>query len=67
MQILRWHKQTPPTERELREQMRHDGPSPYTWSNESNFTYAAHTHSYKKVLYCAIVGSQGVTCLEASR
>ena len=106
MQILRWQKQAPPTERELREQMRHEGLSPYTWSNDSHYTYAAHTHSYEKVLYCvqgsirfvlpehsdaegkaeyvdlnpgdcmilpahtlhsAVVGSQGVTCLEASR
>ena len=106
MQILRWQEQTPPTERELREQMRREGLSPYTWSNDSHYTYTAHMHSYEKVLYCvqgsirfvlpeqvnaegkaeyidltpgdcmilppntlhsAIVGAQGVTCLEASR
>ena len=106
MQILRWQKQTFPTERELRKQMRHAGLFPYIWSNDSHYTYAAHTHSYEKVLYCvqgsirfvlpehvnaegkaeyidlnpgdcmilpahtlhsAVVGSQGVTCLEASR
>lgn len=106
MQIIRWQKQTPPTERELREQMQRERLSSYTWSNGPNYTYAAHTHSYEKVLYCvqgsirfvlpehvdaegkaecvdltpgdcmilpsdtlhsAVVGSQGVTCLEASR
>ena len=106
MQITRWQKQTPPTEYALREQMQREKLSPYTWSNDSNYIYTAHTHSYEKVLYCvqgsirfvlpehinadgkseyvdltpgdcmilpaytlhsAIVGSQGVTCLEASR
>ncbi len=106
MQIIRWQKSTLPTEPELREQMRSEGLSPYTWSNDANYPYAAHTHAYEKVLYCvqgsirfvlpeqkdaegnaefvnlnpgdcmilprntvhsAIVGAQGVTCLEASR
>ncbi len=106
MQIIRWQKQTPPTEGELREQMRSEGLSPYTWSNDANYTYTPHAHSYEKVLYCvsgsirfmlpepvdaegkaeyvdltpgdcmilpsntvhsAVVGSLGVTCLEASR
>ncbi|GAC1629602.1 MAG: hypothetical protein NVS4B11_28600 [Ktedonobacteraceae bacterium] len=106
MQIIRWQKQTLPTEQELREQMQREKLSPYTWSNNPNYSYAAHAHSYEKVLYCvqgsirfvlpeqkdaegkaeyadltpgdcmilppnimhsAVVGSQGVTCLEASR
>lgn len=32
--------------------MQRDGLSPYTWSNGPNYKYAAHTHSYEKVLYC---------------
>ena len=52
MQIIRWQKQTPPTERGLREQMRSEGLSPYMWSNDADYTYASHTHSYEKVLYC---------------
>lgn len=52
MQIIRWQKQTPPTEQELREQMRREKLSPYIWSNDSHYTYAAHTRSYEKVLYC---------------
>ena len=106
MQILRWQERTSPTERKLREQMRNENLSPYAWSNESNYIYAAHTHLYEKVLYCvrgsirfvlpehidaegkaefvdlapgdcmilpsntvhsAVVGLQGVVCLEAVR
>jgi len=52
MQVIRWQDKTLPTERELREQMQREGLSPYTWSNGPNYTYAAHTHGYEKVLYC---------------
>ncbi len=106
MEILLWQKPAPPTERELREQMRLAELSPYAWSNEADYSYAPHSHSYEKVLYCvrgsirfvlpehvdaegkakyvdlapgdcmilpantahsAVVGPQGVTCLEAAR
>ena len=76
--------------------MRLEGLSPSCWSNGPGDTYAAHSHSYDKVLFCAegsitfragdadfelfagdrldiphgtahsaLVGGQGVTCLEA--
>ncbi len=106
MQITRWQEPTLPNEQALRERMQREQLSPYTWSNGPNYRYAAHTHSYEKVLYCvqgsirfvlpehldaegnvnfvdltpgdcmilpggtlhsAIVGPQGVTCLEAAR
>ncbi len=52
MQVIRWQEKTLPTERELRELMQCEGFSPYTWSNGPSYTYAAHTHTYEKVLYC---------------
>jgi mannose-6-phosphate isomerase-like protein (cupin superfamily) len=52
MQIIRWQDKTPPTEQQLRERIQREGLSPYTWSNGANYRYAAHTHSYEKVLYC---------------
>jgi uncharacterized protein YjlB len=103
MQIMRWERSTSPQEHELRGLMQQQGLSPYTWSNGPHDTYAVHSHSYEKVLYCvrgsirftlpdqpggipfvdlspgdgmilpaavrhsAQVGSQGVTCLEATR
>ena len=105
MHIIRWQGTTKPQERELRGLMQKEGLSPYAWSNGPFDTYAVHSHSYEKVLYCvrgsirfvlpdepessayrnidlapgdcmilparvrhsAFVGSQGVTCLEATR
>ncbi len=52
MQIIRWQEQTSPQEQELRKRMQQEGLSPYTWSNAPGDYYAAHTHSYEKVLYC---------------
>ena len=103
MQVIRWQEATSPQEQELRKRMQQQGLSPYTWSNGPGDTYAVHSHSYEKVLYCvrgsirfvlpdrpeasrnidltagdcmilpagtrhsALVGSHGVTCLEATR
>lgn len=103
MNITRWTEGEPPQEQELLRRMREAGLSPYSWSNAPGDTYAAHSHGYEKVLYCArgsirfvlldrpdgeqfvdltpgdcmilpphvrhsaIVGPQGVTCLEAAR
>jgi len=80
--------------------MSDEGLSPYAWSNGPHDVYAAHSHSYDKVIYIvhgsitfglselgqqlklkagdrldlpagtvhdAIVGSQGVVCLEAHK
>ncbi|GCE26625.1 hypothetical protein KDA_21090 [Dictyobacter alpinus] len=52
MQIIRWHGQAPPQERELCRKMQSQGLQPYSWSNAPGDTYSPHTHSYEKVLYC---------------
>ena len=52
MQIIRWQDATKPQEQELRNRMQQQGLSPYSWSNGPYDTYAVHSHSYEKVLYC---------------
>ena len=41
-----------PQEHELRSRMQKEGLAPYSWSNGPGDTYAVHSHSYEKVLYC---------------
>ena len=106
MQVLRWQEAIAPQEQELYQRMQREGLTPYTWSNGPGDSYAVHSHTYEKVLYCvrgsirfvlpdhadtignmsaidlapgdcfilpagvrhsALVGPQGVTCLEAAR
>jgi quercetin dioxygenase-like cupin family protein len=106
MQVLRWQEAIAPQEQELFRRMQREGLTPYTWSNGPGDSYAVHSHTYEKVLYCvrgsirfvlpdqadtignmsaidlapgdcfilpagvrhsALVGPQGVTCLEAAR
>ena len=106
MQVLRWQERETPQEQDLYRRMQRDGLKPYSWSNGPGESYAVHSHSYEKVLYCvrgsirfvlpdhadtignmsaidlapgdcfilpagvrhsALVGPQGVTCLEAAR
>ena len=52
MHIIRWQAPAPPQEHELRSDMQQQGLSPYSWSNGPYDTYAVHSHSYEKVLYC---------------
>jgi mannose-6-phosphate isomerase-like protein (cupin superfamily) len=52
MQVIRWQEATSPQEQELYKRMQQQGLSPYTWSNGPGDTYAVHSHSYEKVLYC---------------
>jgi mannose-6-phosphate isomerase-like protein (cupin superfamily) len=52
MQVVRWQESTAPQEQELRKRMQQQGLSPYSWSNGPGDTYAVHSHSYEKVLYC---------------
>jgi quercetin dioxygenase-like cupin family protein len=96
--IQKWERRAQPTEDGLRQLMLDEGLSPYVWSNDPGDVYAAHTHSYHKVIYVvsgsitfgfpidgepvtlrsgdrldlpprvphnAVVGSDGVVCLEA--
>jgi quercetin dioxygenase-like cupin family protein len=51
MQITRWLKLQPPTERELRETLIREGLFCYDWSNAPGDVYPAHAHDYDKVLY----------------
>src|SRR2546429_4958765 len=52
MQVVRWQEATMPQEQELYRRMQQQGLSPYSWSNGPGDTYAVHSHSYEKVLYC---------------
>ena len=52
MQIIHWQEATAPQEQTLRQRMQQQGLSPYAWSNGPGETYAVHSHSYQKVLYC---------------
>jgi mannose-6-phosphate isomerase-like protein (cupin superfamily) len=52
MQVIRWRGVEPPREQELRNRMQKEGLVPYSWSNGPGDTYAVHSHTYEKVLYC---------------
>src|SRR5579859_1504623 len=54
MQVIRWDEATLPQEQELHTRMQREGLNPYTWSNGPHDYYAAHTHSYEKILYCVL-------------
>ena len=49
--VTLWKSETPPTHDKLCRIMTDEGLSPYTWSNGPFDVYAAHTHSYDKVIY----------------
>jgi quercetin dioxygenase-like cupin family protein len=98
--VTAWLESGPPDEMIIRRRMAEEGLRPYRWSNGPGDVYAAHTHSYHKVIYVvegsitfglpdwgeefeleagdrlelppgtrhdAVVGPQGVVCLEAHR
>lgn len=46
-----WSDSKPPTRAVLSERMTAEGLSPYSWSNGPFDAYAAHSHSYNKVIY----------------
>ena len=99
-QVTPWLDPAPPSQSFLWQRMADEGLSPYSWSNGPHDTYAAHSHSYNKVIYVvqgsiafglpelgkqltlkagdrldlpagvvhdAVVGPQGVVCLEAHK
>ena len=99
-QVTPWADPAPPSQSSLWQLMADEGLSPYSWSNGPRDTYAAHSHSYNKVIYVvqgsitfglpelgkqlslkagdrldlpagvihdALVGPQGVVCLEAHK
>jgi mannose-6-phosphate isomerase-like protein (cupin superfamily) len=51
--ITHWTNHDPATAEELDALLRNDGLSPRWWSNGAGDTYAPHSHSYHKVLYCS--------------
>jgi quercetin dioxygenase-like cupin family protein len=51
--VTPWPHEAPPTEQALDELLRGEGLAPRWWSNGPGDRYAAHDHSYHKVLYCA--------------
>jgi quercetin dioxygenase-like cupin family protein len=98
--IRRWSGTHAPTENEIQTLFDAEGLQAYTWSNAPGDVYAAHAHSYHKVIYVAqgsiefdfpdehervtlnagdrveiepglkhsaVVGANGVACLEAHR
>src|SRR5687768_14893462 len=98
--VTPWSGSIPPSQSTLWRLMTEEGLSPYSWSNGPHDIYAAHSHSYDKVIFVvrgsitfglpeleekvnlgpgdrldlpanivhdAIVGPQGVVCLEAHK
>ena len=51
VKITSWPDNNPPARDELWRLMTDEGLSPYAWSNGPLDVYAAHTHSYNKVIY----------------
>ncbi len=98
--VTPWADPISPSQSILWRLMSDEGLSPYSWSNGPHDRYAAHSHSYNKVIYVvqgsitfglpelgqqltlkagdrldlpagvvheAVVGAQGVVCLEAHK
>jgi quercetin dioxygenase-like cupin family protein len=49
--VERWAGDTAPDETQIRRMLADEGLRPYSWSNSPGDVYAAHTHSYHKVIY----------------
>lgn len=49
--VIRWRGESGADEAELRSLMQDEGLHPYSWSNGPGEVYAAHSHSYQKVIY----------------
>ena len=49
--VTPWMDSTTPTQSALRQLLAEEGLSPYSWSNGPFDVYAAHSHSYDKVIY----------------
>src|SRR5574341_263068 len=50
-QVKPWGGSAPPTQSTVWRLMADEGLSPYSWSNGPHDVYAAHSHSYDKVIY----------------
>lgn len=51
VRFLRWDKPDKPNGTQLRQLMQDEGLNPYQWSNGPGDIYAAHSHSYHKVIF----------------
>jgi quercetin dioxygenase-like cupin family protein len=49
--VTRWTEAEPPDEASILNLMQSEGLRPYHWSNGPGDVYAAHRHSYDKVIY----------------
>jgi len=49
--VTPWADSVPPTQSGLRQLMTGEGLTPYSWSNGPFYVYAAHSHTYNKVIY----------------
>ena len=49
--VTPWADPVPPTQSGLWRRMSDEGLNPYSWSNGPFDVYAAHSHSYNKVIY----------------
>ncbi len=54
--LISWSDGAPPAGRQLAERLRTEGLAGHTWSNGRGDMYAAHSHTYHKILYC-VTGS----------
>jgi uncharacterized protein YjlB len=53
LQVTPWAGSGLPTQSGLTKHMTDEGLSPYAWSNGPFDVYAAHSHTYNKVIYVA--------------
>ncbi|MFW6183897.1 MAG: cupin domain-containing protein [Chloroflexota bacterium] len=51
LSVRAWSGDKPMDEAAVRRLMREEGLQPYAWSNGPGDVYAAHSHSYHKVIY----------------
>lgn len=51
--VRRWEHPSLPDANELQMLMQREGLRPYSWSNGPGDRYAAHSHSYDKIIYVA--------------
>ena len=49
--VTPWAASVPPTQSALWRLMTDEGLNPYSWSNGPHDVYAAHSHTYNKVIY----------------
>ena len=51
VKVTPWPDNDPPTREQLWLSMTDEGLSPYAWSNSPHDVYAAHSHTFNKVIY----------------